>query len=327
MVGVTMQTRASEHLPSMVTGSRLKALLTLVRWALNTAALVCIGLYFFGHRAAISQAAVEFETPTILAAMTTILIGLLPGAWAWQRLCARRLPGVTALHGILVYLRSAIGKYTPGGILTFVIQQRLLSGQGSSPAMLIQTFVATALAACLSAGLLGLPAALALGESWIEKRWIVLVSLLVVLLVGLILALAYRARRRPVLTRLWTKIGLPSPRPFVGATLLLAGATAMTGIHLPVLGAHTGGGTLFLVSAYALSTIFGLVFAVLPGAVGVRDGALLLILATQLQPADAAMLALLSRALIVAGDVIGAALSALIAGLTRPMPHLERSTS
>lgn len=323
MAGVTMQSRGSGHLTSTVTRSRLKVLLMVVRWALNIAALVCIGLYFFEHRAVISQAAAAFETPAILAAMTTILVGLLPGAWAWQRLCARRLPGVTTLHGILVYLRSAIGKYTPGGILTFVIQQRLLSGQGSRPAMLIQTFMATALAACLSAGLLGLPAALAVGESWIDKRWIVAVALLAVLL----LALGYRARHRPVLARLWTKMELPPSRALAQATLLLAGATALTGMHLAVLGAHTGSGTLFLVSAYALSTIFGLVFAVLPGAVGVRDGALLLILATRLEPADAATLALLSRALIVAGDVIGAALSALIGRLAMPMPYLERSTS
>jgi glycosyltransferase 2 family protein len=121
-------------------------------------------------------------------------------------------------------------------------------------------------------------------------------------------------------------MGLPPARPFLKATLMLGAATGLTGLHLAILGAHTGGDILFLVSAYALSTIFGLVFAVLPGAVGVRDGALLLILATRLPPAEAAALALLSRSLIVAGDVIGAALSALALRLPRPTLHLERST-
>ncbi|OJF10721.1 hypothetical protein [Couchioplanes caeruleus] len=307
----------------LTTGPRLKNVLTVLRWALNIVALICIGMYFFEYRTAIRQAAAEFETQTILAAMATIVIGLLPGAWAWQRLCARRLPGVTPLQGILVYLRSAVGKYTPGGVLTFVVQQRLLGRHGSSPAMLVQIFVGAALAGCLSAGLLGLPAAFALAEDGSDKRWIVAGCLLV----GLVLILGYRARRRPIVLKLWTRAGLPPPLPFAQATLLLAGAAGLTGVHLAVLGGDTGGGAVFLISAYALSTIFGLAFAVLPGAVGVRDGALLFILATQLAPADAAMLALLSRALIVAGDVIGASLSALVLRLTRSTLHLERNTS
>lgn len=321
MSPTTPRSLDSEHSTRVATTSRLKALMTALRWALNIVALVCIGLYFFKYRTAISQAATEFDIPTILAAMMTILIGLLPGAWAWQRLCARRLPTITALHGILVYLRSAVGKYTPGGVLTFVIQQRLLSGHGSSPTLLVQTFLGAALAASLSAVLLGLPAALTLWKPGHEEGWIVIGSLFVVLI------LAYQARRCRIITRIWTKLGLPSPLPLAEATLLLAGAAALTGLHLAVLGAHTGGDILFLVSAYALSTIFGLAFAVLPGAVGVRDGALLVILATRLTPADAAMLALLSRALIVTGDVIGAVLSTLISRLKRSTLHLERSTS
>ncbi|WP_412740520.1 hypothetical protein [Krasilnikovia sp. MM14-A1259] len=286
-------------------------------------ALVCIGLYFLEHRAAIRQAAAEVDAQTILAAMAAIIIGLLPGAWAWQRLCARRLHGVTTLHGILVYLRSAVGKYTPGGVLTFVVQQRLLGRHGSSPAMLVQTFVGAALAGCLSAGMLGLPAAFALAEDGTDERWILAGSLLLLL----VLVFALRARRWPIVTKIWTNVGMPPPLPFAQATVLLAGASGLTGVHLAVLGRHTGGGALFLVSAYALSTIFGLVFAVLPGAVGVRDGALLFILATRLAPADAAMLALLSRALIVAGDVIGAALSALALRLTPSTLHFGRDTT
>ncbi|MEU4620044.1 hypothetical protein AB0G04_08680 [Actinoplanes sp. NPDC023801] len=301
--------------------SRFKSLLTVVRWTLNIVAIVCIGLFLIEHRAAIRQAAAAFETRTIGAALMTILIGLLPGAWAWQRLCSHRLPGVTALNGVLVHLRSGVGKYTPGGVLTFVIQQRLLGGHGATPTMLIQIFAGAALAACLSAGLLSLPAAGALVEPGGDERWTVLCSVLAVLA----LAGAYRARS--LLARIWSRIGLPPPVPFLVATLLFAGAAGLTGLHLAVLGAHTGGGTLFLVSAYALSTIAGLVFAVLPGAVGARDGALLAILATRLTPADAAMVALLSRALILAGDVIGAALAALVSHLTRPTQQLERAMS
>lgn len=303
----------------------MKMLLKVVVLALNLVALVGIGLYFFRHRAAILRTAAEFDPATVVLAMATIIVGLVPGAWAWQILCSRRLSGVGMLHGILVYLRSAVGKYTPGGVLTFVVQQQWLGRHGSTPGVLVQIFAATAVAGCLAGGIVGLPAVLAVAEfvSVANRTWIVVGVALAVLC----LILAYRARRRPAFAAVLARIGLPSPVALAQATLLLGGAVALTGSHLAVLGAGMGGDLVFLLSAYALSTIVGLVFAVLPGGIGVRDGALLLILATQLAPAEATMLAILSRAMIIAGDLIGAAMAGLALRLSSPSPSSSSLSS
>lgn len=306
--------------PGATLAAPLKRALTVLRWVLNVVVLVWVVRFFLEHRSSIARAFTEVDAPAVVGAMLLVVVGLVPGARAWQRLCADALPTVGVRFGMLVYLRSAVGKYTPAGILTFVVQQRLLERAGASPALLVQVFVGTALAACAAAAVLSVPAALTLGST---PGWLAAAAAVVVLTA----VLARRARFRPLLARTWTRLGLPGPRLLVRATLLQGVALVVTGAHLAALGAGTHEGPVFLVSAYALSSIVGLVFAVLPGAFGARDGALLFILATRLDPADAAMLAVLSRALVVVGDLVGAAVSAAFLRFAWSGRHPERSTA
>ncbi len=305
------------------TTNRVQRLLTLVRAGLTLIAFVWIATYFIEHRTAIYSAAARYNIETILAALGVVLLGLLPGAWAWQRLLVLRLPSVSAIRGSLIYLRSGIGKYTPGGALAFAIQHRLLQKEGSRPLMLLQVFVGAALAACLAAALLGLPAVHALfGVDVVFWG-----GLGVTLAVGLVLAHACRLGHWFILPVLCARIGMPPPGPFVQIVLLMLGAWTLTGLHLVILGVGTEADPVFLISAYAFSAIAGIVFAVLPGAFGVRDGALLIILAARLEPADAMMIALLSRTLVVVGDVIGAGLATLAMRPASPLRSIERNPS
>ncbi|MEM5583641.1 hypothetical protein WNZ15_14345 [Roseibium sp. AS2] len=283
--------------------------LTVVRSALTLVALVWIAAFFNQHREKLVLALTEIDPGALGSAMLWVLVGLLPGALAWQRLLARELPGVPAARGVLVYLRSGIGKYTPGGVLAFAIQHRLLRAENAGSILLLRVFVGTALAACLAAALIGLPAVSALFGI---NVWVLGVPAVLATVAGL--GLACRMRRWPVVPRSLERIGVPAPVPFAATVAIMAGAWTLTGLHLAALGLHTGAGAVFLVSAYSFSAIAGIVFAVLPGAVGIRDGALLAILSLQLAPADALMLALLSRALIIAGDVIGTGAAALALG-------------
>lgn len=287
-----------------------RRLLFVLRLALTLAASVWIAMFFIGHRAEIADAAARFDASVVGVAMTCVLVGLVPGALAWARLLARELPGLPTTHAVLVYLRSGIGKYTPGGVLAFAIQHRLLEAQNARIVLLVRVFAGTALAACLAAALVGLPAAVALIGAerlvWIGAGG----------LVGIGIGVALRwPDRWPVFADALAHIGVPPPLPFATTTFLMAGAWILTGTHLAVLGADSGAGAAFLISAYACSAIVGIVFAVLPGALGIRDGVLLFVLASRLDPADAIIFALASRVLIVAGDVIGTAAAALL--LTR----------
>ncbi|WP_372424456.1 hypothetical protein [Salinarimonas chemoclinalis] len=311
MTGATATLRAAaRRLPGLHT------LLHVVRWVLTIAAFAWIATFFAEHHVDIADAIAGFEAGTVALAMGCVLVGLVPGAFAWQRLLARDLPGVTARRGILVYLRSGIGKYTPGGVLAFAIQHRLLRGERAGMVLLVRVFVGTALAACLAAALVGLPAIAAMVEG-VPDAWTAAAALAAFAGLGLACALG----RWPILPDTLARIGVPPPVAFTAATAIMALAWTISGTHLAVLGAASDAGAVFLVSAYAFSAIAGIVFAVLPGAFGVRDGVLLAILAARLDPADALALALLSRAMVVAGDVIGTGAAAMLLGRAGPAPE------
>ena len=290
-----------------------------VRIALTVAATVWIVHFFLRHRQELEQAAAEMDGAVVVLAMVCVLTGLVPGAWAWHRLLAREVPTVSASRGILVYLRSGIGKYTPGGLLAFAIQHRLLEREGAGPGLLLRVFIGTALAACLAAALIGVPAAVGVVGEW--AWWLIIHGCDVG---AAALGWAWQRGSWPLCAGLLARIGVPAPGPFIATTAIMAAAWATTGTHLAVLGIATDASPLFLISAYAFSAIAGIVFAVLPGAFGVRDGVLLYILSVQLAPAEALVLALVSRALIVAGDAIGTAAAALALGWTVPEPSIER---
>ncbi|MEL6683464.1 MAG: hypothetical protein AAFQ09_12620 [Pseudomonadota bacterium] len=281
---------------------------TLLRTGLTIAALVWIASYFVSNRTAIFEGLSAFRTETIAAAMAIVLIGLVPGAWAWQQLLARKIPVVGTARGIRVYLRSSMGKYTPGGALAFAIQHRHLSEQGVSLGDIVRVFVGTALAACLAAGLLGLPAMFALLGIAPNALWIGCATIVAVTTVSALLWYG----RWPLVEPLLSQFGIPDPRTFFVTTTIMTIAWSVTAIHLAILGANTDASFAFLISAYALSAIVGIVFAILPGAFGVRDGALVIILATTVPMQDALVLALLSRSMIVAGDVLGTLIGAVL---------------
>ncbi|MFV1613411.1 hypothetical protein VWZ88_13385 [Phaeobacter sp. JH20_36] len=124
-----------------------------------------------------------------------------------------------------------------------------------------------------------------------------------------------------------TRLGIPAPRDFVVTVIIMAFAWTVTGLHLVAFGTVLDAEPLFLLSAFALSAIVGIVFSVLPGALGGRDSALTVTLASQLAPVDAMAIALLSRALIVSVDVLGTTVAALALSRGGPFPLSNRKAA
>ncbi|MDO6588241.1 lysylphosphatidylglycerol synthase domain-containing protein [Salipiger sp. 1_MG-2023] len=305
-------------------------LLGLARAGLTLLALLWLVRFVAENALDLRTALIRIEPLAVGLAVAAVLIGLLPGAWAWQRLMARALPTLTPTRGILVYLRSGVGKYTPGGVLAFAIQHRALNDQKASPLCLVKVFAGTALAACFAAAALSLPAMTAVLDLP-RLPAVAGVALPVLLVLGLLLWAA-RHPAWPLCPDRLDQLGIPQPPAFATSVALMTLAWTATGLHLVALGVPLGADPLLLLSAFALSAIVGIVFAVLPGALGVRDGALSLLLASQLSPVDAMALALVSRALIVAADVLGSATATFVAwALTRraatPQPNPEVTAS
>ncbi|MDJ0820557.1 MAG: lysylphosphatidylglycerol synthase domain-containing protein [Paracoccaceae bacterium] len=299
-------------------------LLWTLRAGLTVMALVWLTRFVLQNWGELVAAASRLDPTYLALAAVGAILGLVPGAWAWHRLLARDLPELEPTRGILVYLRSGIGKYTPGGALAFAIQHRALNDDRATPLRLIAVFVGTALAACLAAALLGLPAAAALLALPV---WTTTLAIALPTLALLLWSSTWTTW--PAFSKMLARLGLPAPRDFTITTLIMTCAWALTGLHLAALGLPFDASPFFLVSAFALSAIVGIVFAVLPGALGVRDGALALILSAQLAPADALTLALLSRALIVGADVFGTTAAALLLRAERgtPLTHRKAATS
>lgn len=277
------------------------------RVALTVLAIVWLARFVHDNAAALAEAAAQVDRRALGLAAAAAVAGLLPGAWAWQRLMALALPDLGPGRGVLVYLRSGIGKYTPGGALAFAIQHRALNDPRAGLSRLFRVFAATALAACIAAAFLGVPAmAHALGAP------VGLVSGALMFPAAALLFLAARRPGWPVGATTLDRLGVPAPQMFVQTVVIMGGAWALTGLHLVAIGMTFGAAPVFLLSAFALSAIVGIVFAVLPGALGVREGALALILASRIDPVDAMAIALLSRALIAAADVLGTVIAAML---------------
>lgn len=278
-----------------------------IRITLTVVAIIWICNFFYQHRVEIAFAIWGLDSTELILAMIVVLVGLLPGAWAWQRLVKRALPDVSLIQGILVYLRSSIGKYTPGGTLAFAIQHRLLKPSGAKPLFLLRVFVGNAVAACFAAALLAIPATSLLFRGSVST-WFLLVAAITVCLFGVACWFLFRWH----ISQLLLNLGIPTPRLFLETVMIMLAAWTVTSLHLVLLSAAVNADPGFLISAYALSALVGLLFAILPGALGIRDGVLLAALSLQIPPADAGVIALLSRVLVVFSDVTATA-GALVA--------------
>lgn len=290
--------------------------LAIARYALT--ALACIWLAgFIGDNAHELAALGDRVSKTGLAAAIGVaVVGLLPGALAWTRIAQGFERGLGTVEGTIAYLRSSAGKYTPGGALCFLMQRRDLTERGLTLPRLVSIFAVTAIASIVSASIVGLPAATLV----FPLPLIALGALAGLVGIAAAVALAQTAFGRRWIARGETALGA-TLRTIVPAAIrsvpLLGVAWAISGLHVVALAADIAGGVTLvegalIVSAYAFACVVGVVFAALPGAVGIKDGALAMTLVPVLGAPAAAFLTVASRILIVAVDV--AATAVLTAG-------------
>lgn len=296
-------------------------LLFILRLGLTFSSFVWIGIFFYKNRSGILAGFDRLDPVSIFLAFTIVLIGLVPGAWAWQRMISAEMPTVGISNGILIYLRSGIGKYTPGGALSFVIQYKFLKSEGVKTIGLVRIFVGNAVAACVAASLLSTPVILIASGSLNPFLW----SLLASATTCVVLWAFAKMHTWPIADGILRKVGLPSPKLFFETFVIMLCAWTLTGTHLLLLASEMGVDSVFLVSTYAFSAIAGILFAILPGALGLRDGAFLAALSLHLPAADAIAIAVLSRTLIVFGDIAGTIIAALILRTTSTSDLKEQS--
>jgi len=250
----------------------------------------------------------------------------------------RSWASVVADHGIDLTRRQALriygigqaGKYLPGSVWSVLTQAQMVREYGGSRArMAAASLVALLLSVTVALGLGALVLPFANAEA-AERYWFapVLAVLLGVLLVPALLnrtiAIAVLVLRRPTDPVRVTGLGIAR------ATGWAVVANGFFGVHLLVLGEGTGlsGGRGFLlaVAAYSLAAGLGVLVVVAPAGVGVREVVITVVLAAVTSTGAALTIALLSRVLLLAVDLLLALtqVRSVVAAPERPTVFVTR---
>jgi glycosyltransferase 2 family protein len=277
----------------------------------------------FAMRSALGDAAeiiAGASLPLLLAAFLLLIAGrgvLAVAAWVTA---ARALADVPARTASAAWLRAAIAKYVPGGIwqtIGIVDRLRARGVPTGRAASVVVVDSAASIVAALAVGLAALPALIASGvggATW----WLLLAVPALALLHPRVFAFAIELLRRvtgrgatavapswPLVIRIlaWQAAG------WIAAGLSLALVLQAVGVLAPVA---------IAVSASSLSWVAGLLMIVAPAGLGVREAALVGILASSVSTDAALAAALLSRLMFVALDVGGVLVSF---GLRQSVAH------
>ncbi|MET9018984.1 lysylphosphatidylglycerol synthase transmembrane domain-containing protein [Actinopolymorpha sp. NPDC004070] len=256
----------------------------------------------------VASALARLQPLLVLAALVPAILALSCAMVMWRLLLAglgSLLPARVAARVLFV---SQLGKHLPGSVWPMLAQMELGRDHGVPRRRTASAFVLTMLFS-LATGLLvatgTLP--LAAGARTGAYRW-------AFLLTPLLLALAHPPVLNPLLSNLLRLVRRPAlERPLTGRTTALVALTGMAqwllnGLHAWILAVALGADPVaavpLAVGGFALAWCVGFLVVVTPAGLGVREAVLVATLAPVLAPADALVLALVSRVLLTASDLI-----------------------
>lgn len=219
-----------------------------------------------------------------------------------------------------VFFWSQLGKYVPGSVWPVLAQVELTRESGVSRARgalgaSVSMVVGVVTSTMTATALLVLPdPALRSRYGWVLVPAAVgALSLTPPVLRRLLVILLRLTRRPPAVTKVDGRA--------------IAASTGWSMLMWLVLGAHAwlvaqdlntaAPAFATVVGAFALAWVVGFIVVVSPAGLGVREAALAFALAGALSPADALALALVSRALMTAGDALAAAVATIAVGADR----------
>ncbi len=250
---------------------------------------------------------------TVAAALVSVLLALLATMQVWRRLLAALGSPLPARAAAQIMFVGQLGKYLPGSLWPVLAQMELGAAHQVPRRRSATAAVLTMLLSLLTglfAALVALPFFARSHRYW----WAFLFApVLVVLLHPRVL--------NPVLRRLLRLARRPDlEMPLTGRAILTASAWALVswvfyGLQIWLLatrlGAPDGKTAPLAVGGFALAWSAGFLVVFVPAGVGVREVVLIAALHPVLHVADAtAVVALVSRVLLTAGDLLTAAASA-----------------
>ncbi len=249
---------------------------------------------------------------SVLAAVTLVLLGLLPTVMAWRILLADLGSTVPLPASAGVFFVGQLGKYLPGSLWVVLAQSDLAARHGvprrrTAVVGLVQ--VGISIVVGLAMGVLAVPALVSGG---VDRLWLLTLVALPVGAVVLhppvlnrLVGLGLRILRREPLEHIFTR------RAVGGAAVASAVAWLLIGLHVWVLsvalGAPAGRALLAAGFGYALAAAIGLLVVFTPAGLGARDVAIVLTLSSMMPRSAATAVAIVSRFVVLVSDLVAAA--------------------
>ncbi len=302
--------RAPAHAQVRAPGptARRTALVVLLLVGLSLAVL-----WFAGEWSQLREGARQLSAGYVVSAFLSVLASLWLAMLSWRAMLRGLGTEVPVRAAARIFFVGQLGKYVPGSVWPVLAQMELGASYGLSrkvigTASLLALGIAVPVA--LAIGLLAVPALLSADGS-------------AYLLLFLALPLAAVLLSPPVLNPLLDRAlrlarRQPLPQRLTGATVLrvalyAAGGHLLLGLQAYLLARDLGAsGALLLplaVGAFALASSAGVLALPVPAGAGVREAVLVVSLSPVLPVGQSLLLALVSRAILTAGDLSVAGLA------------------
>ncbi len=241
----------------------------------------------------------------LAGSLAAVVAALLGAMLTWRTLLADLGSPLRPRPAAKVFFVGQLGKYIPGAVWPVLAQMELGRELGvprprSAAAFFLMMPIQIATGLLVTLVTLG----------WDRYGWLLLlIPLLLVLLepkvINAVIGYALRRLKREPLERPLTRRGMLTALGWA-----LAGWLAY-GVHLYFVAPQ--GGLIFAIGAFALSWCLGIVTFVIPAGAGVRELAMVAVLAPQLDAGAAIAVALSSRIVIIVGDLVCAGLAGIAA--------------
>jgi len=293
------------------------------RAAFGAAVVVGLVLVVRGGGAALRHQLVALGAGYGLLALLPVFAGTFVALLSWRASLAAVGAELPLRSCLRVFLTTQLGKYVPGSVWPLVAQMQLGRAYGVSRSRMVTGgLVALGVSVVVASGLglvvvpgvagrgrLGTIVALAAGLAVVLGALVLRGGAL-----GWLLDRGMRLLRRPALEA-------PPDRRWLVRSIRWSLLTwALLGVHAAVLAYGLGGrGVTLLVAAaaFALASAAGVLVVFVPAGAGVREAVLVLLLQQRLGLDGATALALVSRALLAAADVLAAGVG-VVAGSAAP---------
>jgi len=284
-------------------------------WVLLAIALLLAVRVLVTHRTQALDAVRLLDAPSLMLAVLAAVVGVLCSAAKWRAILADLGHRVSAGATAHIFLVGQVGKYLPGSVWSMVTETQLAVRFGVSRRRALATSVTGLLvtigsAAAVVVVTLPLRPDVGGGTRWLGLLLLPAVAVLHPAVLGRLIDSTLRVARREPLHARTSVRGSVVAFGWGLLTWVFNGVLVFAIAH-PLGLAATWRAAALVTGGYAVAWLAGLVVVVAPVGVGVRDGALVVVLATALPLASAIVVALVARLVLVCVDLALASSTAL----------------